>query len=320
MKRTCTCLGMAIALIWSAALPVTGQTQEYVIGPNDVLQISYWQQPELDQTVTVRIDGKITLAVIGETQAAGMTTGRLEQLIVERISRVNKNISQVVVTVSAYRSRSVFVGDQVVNPGMMYFEKIPDLWEVIKLAGGPTESADLSDVTILRSAAAGGGVIHVDVGEILSTGELDRLPELQSGYTVTIPRLPEGLNPERFVDASKRTNAFYIYGNVAAPGRHAIDAEIDLLEALVVSGGPGPNADLSKVRIVSKGLDRPVVRVVNLERYGETGGPYQYLVQREDAIFIPTKKRGFFSGSWGAFRDVLALAGTVSSAILLISR
>jgi len=313
-------LGILIVITWMIASFANAQSREYVIGPGDVLEISYWQQPELDQKVTVRTDGKITLSVIGETQAAGMTTARLEQLIVERISRVNKNISQVVVTVSEHRSRNVFVGDQVVHPGMLYFEEIPDLWEVIKLAGGPTAEADLSDVTVLGSAESGGGVTHVDIAQILATGELERLPKLQSGFTVNVPRLPTGSSPERFVDPGKRKNAFYIYGNVASPGRHAIEAEIDLLEALVVSGGPGTNADLTKVHIVSKGLDRPVVRIVNLEQYGETGGPYQYVVQREDAIFVPTKRRGIFSGTWGAFRDVLALTGTVSSLILILSQ
>jgi protein involved in polysaccharide export with SLBB domain len=233
---------------------------------------------------------------------------------------VNKNISQVVITVLKYGSRNVFVGGQVAQPGLLYFETIPDLWEVIKLAGGPTEEADLSEVTVLRSEEDGGGVIHVDVAEILATGELDRLPQLSSGYSVTVPRLPLGLLPERFADSTKRKKAFYIYGNVAVPGRHAMESEIDLLEALVISGGPGPRADLSRVRIVSKGVDHPVVRVVDLERYGQTGGPYLYHIQREDAIYIPTKKRGFFSGTWGVIRDVMALGGTISSIVLILTR
>lgn len=313
-------VGLITIIVVLAGLSAAGQAEEYEIGPGDVLQISYWQQPELDQMATVRDDGKITLAVIGETQAAGLTAARLEQLIVERISRVNKSISQVVITVTEYRSRNIFVGGHVAHSGLLYFETIPDLWEVIKLAGGPTEEADISEVVVLRSGAAGGGVIHVDIAGILATGDLDRLPKLASGYSVTVPRLPVGLLPERFVDSATRKKAFYIYGNVASPGRHAMESEIDLLEALVISGGSGPGADLSKVRIVSKGIDHPVVRIVNLEQYSETGGPYLYHIQREDAIFIPTKKRGFFSGTWGIARDILALGGTISSLILILTR
>ncbi|MFC1475540.1 polysaccharide biosynthesis/export family protein [Candidatus Zixiibacteriota bacterium] len=320
MKYVYNCVELVIVIIVLVGLAEVGRAEEYEIGAGDMLQISYWQQPELDQVATVRDDGKITLAIIGETQAAGLTTARLEQLIVERISRVNKNISQVVITTLQYRSRNIFVGGHVANPGLLYFETIPDLWEVIKLAGGPTEEADLSEVTLLRSAEDGGGVVRVDIAEILATGELDRLPKLASGYSVTVARLPLGLLPERFADSTKRKKAFYIYGSVAAPGRHAMESEIDLLEALVICGGPGPGADLSKVRIVSKGIDHPVVRVVDLERYGATGGPYLYHIQREDAIFIPTKKRGFFSGTWGVVRDALALGGTLSSLILILTR
>jgi protein involved in polysaccharide export with SLBB domain len=224
-----------------------------------------------------------------------------------------------VVTVKEFRSRNVFVGGEVVAPSMLYFEVIPDLWEAIKLAGGPSELADLSNITVLRSNEAGGGVINVDLADILSSGELDRLPALHSGYTVTVQQLPAGSPASRIIESSQRRKVFYIYGDIALPGRHPMDTEVDLLEALVLAGGPGPKADLRKVRVVSKGLNGSLVRVINLESYGETGGPYRYMIQREDAVIIPTKKTGFFSGTWGAFRDLLALTGTVSSLILILS-
>ena len=318
MRNPIRCTLVIFAAV--TALTISVVAQEYRIGSGDVLDISYWQQPELNQAVTVRQDGKITLAVIGEIQAAGLTTARLEQQLVERMSRVNKNISQVVVTVSQFRSRSVFVGGEVNSPGMLYFEVIPDLWEVIKLANGPKETADLSNVTVLRSADAGGGVIQINLAEILGTGQLDQLPALHPGYTITVGKLPEGLPSERLTETSQRLKVFYIYGNVATPGRHPIESDVDLIEALVLAGGPGTNADLKNVRIVSKESDRPVVRVVNLERYSETGGPHRYVVKREDTIFVPTKKRGIFSGTWGAVRDLLVLGGTVSSIILILNR
>jgi len=308
------------ALIALAVLTGPGGAEEYRIGAGDVLTVAYWQQPELNQAITVRQDGKITLAVIGEIQAAGLTTSRLEQQLVERMSRVNKNISQVVVTVTQFRSRSMFVGGEVNTPGMLYFEVIPDLWEVIKLAGGPRETADLSSVTVLRSADAGGGVVRVNLGEILAAGQLDRLPALHPGYTVTLGRLPAGLSPERFAEPSERLKVFYVYGNVASPGRHPIESDIDAIEALALSGGPGANADLENVRIISKESTQQVVRVVNLERYGKTGGPYRYVIKREDTIFVPTKKPGIFSGTWGAVRDLLAFGATASSIILLLNR
>jgi len=311
-----------LLIMVSAWILFTGPavSEEYHIGPGDVLEITYWQQPELNQTVPVRQDGKITLAVIGEIQASGLTTMRLEQQLVERMSRVNKNISQVVVTVAQFRSRSVFVGGEVTTPAMLYFEAIPDMWEAIKLAGGPKETADLSNVTVLRSADEGGGVIQVDLADILGSGQLDKLPTLHPGCTVTVGKLPEGLPAERFTETSERLKVFYIYGNVGSPGRHPIESDVDLVEALALAGGSGPNADMENVRIISKESTRPVVRVINLKRYGETGGPYRYVLKREDTIFVPTKRRGIFSGTWGAMRDLLALGGTVSSIILILNR
>lgn len=313
-------LGVVIGMLLLLACSRSVIAEEYLIGPGDVLDISYWQQPELNQQITVRQNGKITLAIIGELQAAGQTTSRLEQFLVERISRMNKNISQVVVTVAKYQSKSVFIGGQVANPGLMYFEVIPDLWETIKLAGGPTETADLGTVTVLRSAEEGGGVLHVDLATILATGELDRLPPLHPGYTVTIQRLPEGLSTERFTEPSQRKKLFYAYGSVVNPGRHAMDTEIDLLEALVLAGGPGPQADLHHVRVISKSGGTSVIHVIDLDRYGQTGGPRRYLIQREDAIFVPAKRRGLFAGTWNAVRDLLAVGGTIASVVLILTR
>ncbi len=314
------CRSCVLTICLLVTLGATLAAEEYVIGPGDVLQVDYWQEPDLSQQVTVRQNGKISLSVIGEVEAAGLTLKRLEQFLVERISRVNRKISQVVVTVVDFRSRSVFVGGQVFHPGMQYFEVIPNLWETIKLAGGPTEIADLSNVAVLRSAEAGGEVINVDLAEILATGNLDSLPVLHPGYTVTVGRLPEGLTSEQFSKPNQRKKAFYIYGNVFSPGRHQMDAQIDLLEALVLAGGPGPQADLSRIRVISKGTNSPTVRIIDLEEYSNTGGPQRYLLAREDAVFVPTKRQGIFSGTWSAVRDLLAVAGTVSSFVLILSR
>jgi hypothetical protein len=95
---------------------------------------------------------------------------------------------------------------------------------------------------------------------------------------------------------------------------------IDLLEALGLAGGPGPRADLSKVRVVSKSTGQPVIRIIDLETYGKTGGPERYIIQREDAIYVPMARRGFLSATWSGVRDLLAVTGTVSSLIVILTR
>ena len=80
---------------------ISGYAQEpYVIGPEDVLEIRFWQDNNLDATVRVTQDGKIALDIIGEIKAGGLTTSALEREIIRQMSRYNSAISQAVVRVT----------------------------------------------------------------------------------------------------------------------------------------------------------------------------------------------------------------------------
>ena len=149
-------LGVCLMTVLAVFSPVLVQAQEYKIGTEDVLDISFWQDPSLNAQVRVGQDGKVTLGVIGEIMAAGKTTTELQDEIVRLMSRLNKNISQAVVRINAYNYNHVFVNGQVRAPGKRAFEKIPDIWTIINEAGGITETGDLSRVTLIRSGGDAG--------------------------------------------------------------------------------------------------------------------------------------------------------------------
>ena len=83
--------------------------QEYIIGPDDVLNITFWQQSELNTTVRVTKNGTINMPVIGTITASGMTPTALANKIVDKISIFNRNISQASVVVTTYGSKSIYV-------------------------------------------------------------------------------------------------------------------------------------------------------------------------------------------------------------------
>jgi polysaccharide biosynthesis/export protein len=134
MKFSLFLLGLG-ALLTFASL---ASAEEYVIGAEDQLQISFWQDPTLNQQVVVRQDGKITLSIIGEITASGMTSKQLAEQIGRSVSLYNSKISQATVTVVGFNSQKVFVAGQVTHPGKFAFEVIPYLWTIIKEAGGST--------------------------------------------------------------------------------------------------------------------------------------------------------------------------------------
>jgi len=294
--------------------------QEYRIGPEDLVSISFWQQPDLNSTVKVRQDGKISLPVIGEITAAGLTTTELSKKIVEKISFFNKSISQATVIIAEYNSQKVFVQGQVNRPGKYSFESIPNLWQVITEAGGPAEGADLSAVKIIRAGDEAGKTLRVNLAEALENGDFSKLPKLKIGDTVEIPRSILSFGTGAPSPSFAGRNVYYIYGQVARPGVFPLESQVDLLDAIVLAGGPTPNANMKKVKVLIKGTTYSSVVEINLEDFSSKGRPSRLAIHPEDTIVIPAKGGGFFSRVWNFSRDLVPLSTAIIGLYLLVDR
>jgi polysaccharide export outer membrane protein len=294
--------------------------QEYTIGPEDLLNVSFWQQPDLSSMVKVRHDGKISLPVIGEITAEGLTPALLSQKIVDNISFYNKNISQATVVVLEYNSRKIFVQGQVNHPGKYSFEFMPDLWSVIREAGGPTEAADLSAVKIIRGGEEAGQTIRVNLAQMLEKGDLSKLPKLKIGDTIEIPRSILSFGAEGVAPSFTGRNIYYIYGRIQRPGVFPLEEKVDLLDAIVLAGGPTPEADLKEVKVLIKGATYSSVVKVNLEDFSSSGRPSRFLLHPEDTIILPERKSSFLSRVWGFSRDLIPLTTAIISVYLLVDR
>lgn len=288
---------------------------EYIIGPEDVLEIKFWQDNTLDANVKVRQDGKISLDIIGELQASGLTTNDLEREIVRQMSRYNKAISQAVVRVTDYGFQKIWITGQILNPGKYTFEEIPDLWTVINEAGGITETGDLTRVLIIRSGVQAGQVEVINVADMVVTGNVNNLPRLRAGDTIEISRAPAGLPARTLSDRPVVKNIFYVIGSVNEPGAVTLESNIDILDALALAGGPTENANLKTVTVVSKdGLNTQMVKI-NLEQYINAGVTGRYMVRPEDNIIVGRSGGGFLG--LNSVAEFAALIGSISTAVLL---
>ncbi len=297
---------------------MTYADESYRIGPDDVLQVSFWQDNSLDAAVKVSQDGKISLNVIGEIEAAGLTTAELERQIVKQISRYNKAISQAVVRVTQYGFQKVFVSGQVRNPGKYAFEQIPDLWTLINEAGGVEETGDLSRVTIIRGGERAGDVEIVNVSNMMSSGQRAQLPKVYADDTIEIPRTVGGVPSRTITDRAETKSIFYVIGEVNTPGVLTFERNLDLLDAVALAGGPTESADLKRATVVTKdGLRTQSVKV-NLKKYQETGSPGRYFIRPEDTVILPRRKGGLFG--LGSVTEIVTLVGAVSTAILLYTQ
>lgn len=124
-------------------------TSKYYIGPEDVLDINVWRNKDLSKVVMVRPDGRISLPLVGDVQASGLSPAELTTDINSRLKEFVESPA-VSVMVKEVNSYSIFVLGQVANPGRYFLKSKTTLLQAITLAGGFTSEADRTRIAILR--------------------------------------------------------------------------------------------------------------------------------------------------------------------------
>lgn len=310
-------IGLAVVVVSGLAMVPTVQGADYLLGAGDELEISFWQDPALNTQVRIGQDGKISLDIIGQVEAAGKTTTQLEADIVRLISRLNKNISQATARVVEFNYNYVFVIGQARVPGKHTFEEIPDLWTVINEAGGATELGDLSRVSIIRGGDRAGEAEVVNLREAVASGRIDQLPKLRRGDTIEIGRTLGQIRPGDIGRLAEKKNLFYVIGAVGTPGPISYEENIDVLEAIALAGGPVEAADLKRTKLILKDGNYAQTVSLDLEKYMREGLPARYIMKKEDMVIIPVRRPGFFDSRLG---QIAGLLTALSAVYLLIDR
>ena len=127
---------------------------EFRLGPDDVIEVFVWKEPELSTTVVVRPDGKVSLPLIGELPTSGKTAVELQKEIGEKLMQYVSD-PVVNVMVKEVNSAKVSVLGEVKTPGIYKIKDRATVLDAIALAGGFTEYAKRNKVTIIRPASAG---------------------------------------------------------------------------------------------------------------------------------------------------------------------
>lgn len=162
------------------------QTSDYVIGPGDVLGVMFWREAEMSGDVTVRPDGRITLPVIGEIQAAGLQPDALKDQILAAATKYMTDPS-VAVVVRTINSRKVFITGRVTTPGAHPLVAPLTVMQAIALAGGLTEYADAKNITILRSENGESVTLKFNYKDVAKGRNLNQNIQLRPGDTVVVP-------------------------------------------------------------------------------------------------------------------------------------
>lgn len=159
---------------------------QYIIGAEDVLYIHIWKEEALSKTVPVRIDGKISLPLVDEIQAAGLTPLQLRDVLAQRFKEFvdSPNVSVMVMEANSHKA---FITGQIKNPGVYRLRTETSILQIISLAGGFTEWANQNEIIILRKEKGQEKRIIVHYKKIISGEDLSLNILLKSGDTVIIP-------------------------------------------------------------------------------------------------------------------------------------
>ena len=123
---------------------------DYRIGPQDVLRIDVWKEPDISRTVPVRPDGRISLPLLNDVQASGLTAMDLAASIRESLSKYLTN-PQVTVTVTEINSRRIYITGEVTHPGSLPLLPNMTVLQALSSAGGFTQFAKLKNIYVLRT-------------------------------------------------------------------------------------------------------------------------------------------------------------------------
>jgi polysaccharide export outer membrane protein len=158
----------------------------YLIGPGDLLAVDVWKEPDLSKQAVVRLDGKISLPLVNEVDAAGLTCGELRNQLTEKYQNF---VSAPVVSVTLVESRSkkIYVTGKVAKPNEYPLQKNMTVAQAISLAGGLTEWADSSDVKLIRKMKGVQKTFRVNYDAIVSGKDLSQNVLLEPDDTIIVP-------------------------------------------------------------------------------------------------------------------------------------
>lgn len=158
----------------------------YLIGPEDMLEISVWKEEGLKKEILVRPDGGISFPLVGDLRAAGKSAAELQR---EIAARLQKYIPDPVVSVAVLKinSNEVYVIGKVNKPGEYPTGRYVDVLQALSMAGGLTPFAAENSIKILRREEGKDIVFPFEYGKVQAGKALEQNIQLKSGDTVVVP-------------------------------------------------------------------------------------------------------------------------------------
>jgi polysaccharide export outer membrane protein len=158
----------------------------YVIGPDDVLSVLFWKDKDMTADVSVRPDGRITLPLINDIQAAGLTPEQLRDSIAAAAAKYVED-PNVTIVVKTINSRKVFITGMVAKPGPYPLSGPTTVMQLLAMSGGIHEFADSKNIIVMRVENGRQVAIPFNYKDVVKRKNLKQNIELKPGDTVIVP-------------------------------------------------------------------------------------------------------------------------------------
>ena len=263
----------AVFLLWSASVsPVRGQgteSKDFIVGTEDVIEVQVWDNKDLNQVVFVRPDGKTSLPLAGEIQAAGKTVQELQDYLSAVYSKTVKGAA-VTVIIREIRSRPIYFVGGFGKPGAMQLTRDLNLLQAVALVGGVAQGADAEKGFVLRKDKQ----IPIDFTKLTQKGDLTQNIKLEPGDSIVVPV----------------ADIVYVQGEVRSPGGVKYTQDLTLVRAITQAGGLTQMAAGGRVDILrGKGEKKERIRV-DVDKMMRAGdGSHDVPVKPDDIILVPQR-------------------------------
>ncbi len=265
-----------------------------VIKAGMTLNILVKDNKDLSQMVRVQDDGTIDYPLLQDTPVINKTTGELQDMLTYKLARVIES-PLVLVTVVTQTPIAIYVLGQVKKPGLVEAPPGASLQEVLLLAQGVTEQADLERVKIVHKHDDDDKAEFYNLQRFLNTGDLDYLPKLQDGDRI-------------IVLSSKKSKYIKVLGAVNKPGFYPITESASLFDLLYLAGGPAADANLSRVRVISTAGGQREDYMLDMQKFIDQGKTDNLPNLGEGDVVIVYAQTFTWSKVLDVVRDVVTLA------------
>src|SRR5690348_4940054 len=312
-------------LLRETASPADASAQDYRIGPGDLLEISIFEAPELNRTVRVSADGELTLPLVGDVHAAGLSSHDLESVVDELLRRNYLTDPHVSVFVKELESHGVSVLGAVENPGVYQIRGSKSLIELLSMSHGlsddagdtvivmrhgasafstsadspdpnsavapdePAPSAKLNEKPTIVTGSAESGSLEIKLKDLLDSGDPSYNVMVNPGDVVKVPR----------------AGIVYVVGEVHKPGGFVLktNESISVLQALALAEGITHTAAGKRARIIRTDKLTNARSEVSIDLNKVLAGHApDLMLNPKDILFVPnsTGKSALFRGTEAA--------------------